>query len=160
MNGIATFFRESLLARFLIPAGFFITIFGVAILVINLNNQNYVKIESSVSKVEIEEEEHYDSDDNLVEATYEISVKYTVDGKEYEGVLVGLPKYDIGEKMTIYYNPDDPTQITQTKSLILPIVLIVGGIAAFTGGIISGINSYKRYKKMKDQEKGWAANGK
>ena len=53
------------------------------------------------------------------------------------------------------YNPKNPNEITQVKSLILPIAIILAGIAALTGGIVSGVNAVKRYQKMKDQEKGW-----
>ena len=40
MNTIATFFRESRLARFLIPGGLFIVIFGIIMYSINIKNQN------------------------------------------------------------------------------------------------------------------------
>ena len=57
--------------------------------------------------------------------------------------------------MTIYYNPDDPSLITQTKSLIIPLIMAAAGIAAFVFGLISGANALKRYQKMKDQEREW-----
>lgn len=155
MNKIATLLRESGLARFLIPTGLMLIIFGVIVFVININNQNYIKTDSYVTKTELQEAEHTDIDGNHVEATYIVYVKYTVDGKDYEATLEGLPKYKEGKRITIYYNPEDPNKITQTKSLILPIAIIAGGVAALIGGIVSGINAYKRYKKMKEQEKGW-----
>ena len=57
--------------------------------------------------------------------------------------------------MTIYYNPADPNEITQTKSLIVPIIIIAVGIAALVGGILSAVNAVKKYGKMKEQEKEW-----
>ena len=60
------------------------------------------------------------------------------------------------EKMTIYYNPDDPNMITQSKSLLIPLAIIAGGIAMLVGGIVSILNAVKRYKKMKAQEEEWA----
>jgi hypothetical protein len=57
--------------------------------------------------------------------------------------------------MTIYYNPTDPSQITQTKSLVFPIMFIVLGIASLTAGIISAVNAFKKMKKMKEQERSW-----
>ena len=124
--------------------------------IINTKNSDYIKTESVVSKVEVAQEAYVDADGNHVEATYDISVKYTVDGKEYEAELNGLSERKTGDRITIYYNPSDPSQITQTKSLLLPIAIILGGIVAFVSGIISGIKSIKRYKKMKEQEKEWA----
>ena len=40
--------------------------------------------------------------------------------------------------------------------MILNICLLVAGIIALTGGIISIINAVKRHKKMKKQEEGWS----
>ena len=156
MNNIAAILRESKLARFFIPAGLILIVFGIAVFIINQKNQNYVKTEATVTKAELEQEAHTDEKGNRTEATYNISVKYSVDGKDYEAGLSGLPEKKSGEKMTIYYNPDDPAMITQTKSLILPLAFIAGGIVALVGGIISGINAVKKYKKMKNQEKEWA----
>lgn len=159
MNKLFTFFRESQVARFLIPLGLILTIFGIVVFSINMKNQNYIKTESTISKVELVEEEHIDANGDTVQATYKVYVKYSVDGKNYEeelGELAG--EYKEGEKMTIYYNPKNPSEITQTTSLVLPIVMIVGGIAAFIGGIVSGANAIKRHKKMKEQEKEWAKN--
>ena len=59
------------------------------------------------------------------------------------------------KKRLSYYNPKDPSQVTMTKSLILPIIIIVAGIASLVGGIISAVKAIKRYKDMKEQEKGW-----
>lgn len=157
MNKIMVFLRESSTARFFIPLGLVLIVFGVAMFIINTKNEDYIKTEAVVSKTELVEPEHTDIDGNTVEATYKIFVKYTVDGKEYNEELGDLPDaYRINEKMTIYYNPDDPSEITQTKSKIIPIVMIVLGCTSFVGGIVSGVNSIKNYKKMNEQEKGWS----
>ena len=155
MNKIITFMRESGPARALIPMGLILIIFGIIMFVINSNNQDYIKIESIVSNVELVQEAYVDSDGNQVEAIYNAIVKYTVDEKEYEGVLENVSKYDIGDKVTIYYNPKNPKEITQIKSLVLPLIIIAAGIASLVGGIISATRAIKRYKQMKEQEKGW-----
>ncbi len=156
MNKMITFMRESSTARFFIPAGILLIIFGIFMFVINNKNQDYIKTEAIVSNVELLEEEYTDIDGNLVEATYSANVKWTVDGKEYEEKLENVSKYNIGDKMTIYYNPKDPSQITQTKSLILPIAIIALGVAALIGGMVSAINAIKKHNKMKEQERNWA----
>ena len=156
MNKLATFFRESTTARFFIPLGIILIVFGVIMFMINKENQNYIEIEAVVSKTELAEEAHYDNDNNYVEATYIVYVKYTVDGKEYDEELGELSGYKKDQKVTIYYNPQDPSKITQTKSLILPIVFVVAGVVSLVGGIISGLNAIKRVKKMKEQERSWA----
>ena len=155
MNKFLTFLRESSTARFFIPAGIILIAFGVFMFVINTKNQDYIKVESTVSNVKLVQEEYFDTDGNRVEATYDVIVKYTVDGKEYDGTLDNVSKYNIGDKVTIYYNPKDPSQITQTKSLILPIVIIILGVSSVTGGIVSAVNAVKRHKQMKEQERSW-----
>lgn len=155
MNKFLTFMRESSTARFFIPAGLVLIIIGVAIFIINSKNQDFLPVESTVSNVVLAEEAYTDTDGNHVEATYNISLKYSVDGKEYDGSLENVSKYSVGDKIKIYYDPKDPSQITQTKSLIFPIILFALGIISFGYGTISAINAVKRHKKMKDDERKW-----
>ena len=159
MNKIVTLFRESSSARALIPIGLILLISGIVILFINTQNRNYIETTATITSVEIDNEETTDNEGNKVEATYKAKIKYTVDGKEYENELGGLSKRSEGQKMKIYYNPSNPSEITQTKSIILPIAIIAGGLVAFVAGIISGVNAIKRYQKMARQEEEWE-NGK
>ena len=43
-----------------------------------------------------------------------------------------------------------------TKSLILPIVMTLVGVASLSFGIINAVNTVKKNKKMKEQERSWA----
>ena len=156
MNKLFTFMRESSIARFLIPVGLILITFGIFVLIINLNNQNYIKIESTVVDIKEEEDIITDGDGNHTTITYDVTVNYTVDGTEYTGTLDNVSKHKVGDKMDIYYNPDDPNQITETKSLILPVVIIALGAASFSSGIVSAVNVVKRHKQMKEQERSWA----
>lgn len=156
MNKLATFFRESSTARFLIPVGILLTIFGIVMFMINKQNQNYIETEAVVSRTELAEEAYVDENGNNVEARYKVFVKYNVDGKDYEEELGELAGYERNQKVTIFYNPQDPYKITQIKSMVLPIGIIAAGVACFVGGIISGLNAIKKYKKMKEQERSWA----
>lgn len=155
MNKIIMFFRESITARFFIPLGIILIVFGVIIFGINKENQNYIKTNAIVSRMDLVRESYIDENHNEVEATYNVYVKYNVDGKEYEEELGELSGYKENQEITIYYNPDDPVKITQTKSLVLPIVMILFGFVSFVGGIISGLNAIKKIKKMNDQEREW-----
>jgi hypothetical protein len=150
MNKIMDFMKESGTSKFLIPAGLFLVIIGVIVLITTINNKDYIKVESTITNVVLAEEAYIDTEGNHVDATYDVTVKYTVDGKEYEQTLNGLSKQNIGDKMTIYYNPKDPTQITQTKSLLFPIIFITGGVLLLCGGIIGSINSIKRNKEQEE----------
>ena len=155
MNKTVSFMRESSVARFLLPVGIMLIIFGGVMLVINNKNKDYIKIEATVIDVKEEEDIVTDGDGNHTTITYKVTLKYTVDDKEYTGTLDNVSKQKVGDKMVIYYNPKDPNQITQTKSFVLPIVIIVVGIASLIGGIISAVNAVKCHKKIKEQERNW-----
>ena len=156
MNKIITFMRESQTARFFIPAGLFMTIIGIIIFAITLSNQNYIQVESTVANVEERQETDIVDGEEQFTTVYNVTLNYEVDGKEYTQTLDNVSKCKVGDKMTIYYNPENPSQITQSKSIIVPIVIIAGGIAFLAGGIISAVNAVKRHKKMEDQERSWA----
>ena len=155
MNKIATILRESKTARFLIPIGIFFIVFGIITFVLTQKAKNYLPTDSTITKVEIYEEASTDTEGNRTEATYSVTVKYTVDGKDYESVLVGVSKQKEGDKMKIYYDPSDPSQITQSKSPIIPLIIIVAGVAALIGGIVSLVNAVNKYKRMNEQEQEW-----
>ena len=157
MNKLFSFMRESSVARFLLPVGLILIIFGGIMFVINSKNQDYIKIEATVIDVKEEQETTTDEEGtNTTNTIYNVTINYTVDGQEYMQTLDNVSKHKVGDKMDIYYNPKDPNQITQTKSLILPIALIVAGFASLIGGIISVVNAIKRHKKMNEQERKWA----
>ena len=156
MNKIVTIIRESALARFLIPAGIMLIAAGIVFLVVTVQNRDYIRTESTVTKVETDEEAGVDEKGNPEDPTYKVTLKYTVDGTEYEAELGGVSKYDEGDKMTIYYDPSDPSQIKQTKSMLIPLAMIIAGIAALVGGILSAVNTVKKYNKMRNQEREWA----
>ena len=144
MNKIITIIRESALARFLIPAGVILIVFGVVFFGASKRNQHYEKAEAQVTSVVLEEAASTDANGNRTEATYLLGLKYTVDGKEYEADLSGVSKHEVGDRITIYYDPADPSRITQTKSLIIPLIIIAAGIAAVVAGIVSGVNVIRR----------------
>ena len=156
MNKIITIIRESALARFLIPAGVILIVFGIFFFGANKRNQHYKKTEAQVTSVVLEEAASTGATGTRTEATYLLGLKYTVDGKEYETDLSGMSKREVGDRIAIYYDPADPSRITQTKSLIIPLIIIAAGIAAVVDGIVSAVNTIRRYQNMKAQEREWA----
>ena len=156
MNKIITIIRESALARFLIPAGIILIVFGVVFFGASKRNQHYKQTSAQVTSVTLEEAASTDVNGNRTEATYTLGIRYTVDGKEYENDLSGMSKREAEDRIVIYYDPDDPNMITQTKSLIIPLVIIAAGIGAVVAGIVSGVNVIRRYNRMKAQEREWS----
>ncbi len=154
MNKVAKFFRDYSFARFFIPAGILLLVFGIATLVIMNKNKNYIKTEAIVTKADLEEEEHYEGDDHY-DATYRVYVKYTVDGTVYEEELGILSGYKVGDKVTIYYNPENPRQISEKVTILVPIIFIIGGVVSLVAGVISAVGTYNKNKVLKLQEEKW-----
>ena len=152
----AAIFRESGPARFLIPAGIILIIFGIIFFRSSVQARDYLRTEATVVTAEREEETVTDSSGTRTEVTWNVTLSYTADGREYEAELSGVGECKAGDKMTIWYDPADPGRITQSKSVIVPLVLIAAGIAAFAGGAVSGVRAVKKMKKMKEQEREWA----
>ena len=142
MNSIITFIRQFII----IPIGIVFIICGILLITIDFKNQNYIKIEATVSKTILIEDTHYDENGNQVEAIYKIFVKYTVNGIDYEEEYGDFSGYEEGDKITISYNPEDPSIIVQPAGLLLPIIFIVLGVISLTIGIINLMkNRLKKY---------------
>lgn len=154
MNNIFKLFRETSFGRFFIPLGVILIVVSIFTFISIDNTKGYVKTEGIVSKTELYEEAYYDGDTHF-DATYTVYVKYTVDNTEYEEEFGVFSNYSKGDKVTISYNPSNPKEIAQPNSIVLPIVLLILGIASLVGGIISLIKSIKKLKTLKLQEEGW-----
>ena len=156
MNKFATILRESGPARFLIPVGIILVVVGAIMFVLTQRTQDYLPANATVSKVELEEAAYTDSEGDHHPASYLIGFKYTVDGKEVESELSGLGEYKLGDKVKLFYNPEDPTQITMSKSLLVPGAMIAVGALTLLAGIVSAVRAVKKLKNMKAQEREWA----
>ena len=154
MDKVVRFFRDYALARFLVPLGILLIVFGVILSGIQNTRKNYPQVNGVVSKADLYEEAHYEGDEH-VDATYTIYVKYTVDGKEYEESLGELPEMKVGTTVKLDYNPDDPTDISQPTGVILPIAMMAAGVAVLVGAVVSIVTTVKRNKALRKQEEEW-----
>ena len=127
INGIWLFF---------IPAGIFLIVFSILMFISFNNTKNYIEINGVVSKTKLYEEAYTD-EDTYHEATYEINVKYTVDGKEYDSYLGVLSGYEVGDTITISYDPNNPEKIAQKSGIVWPIGVLILEIGFVIGGVIS-----------------------
>ena len=139
MNRIAKFFRDYALARFLLPAGIIAVIFGILTVGPVASRLNYPTTQAAVSRTELYEEAHYE-DDTRHDATYTVFVRYAVDGVEYEEEYGVFPAMQKGQAITINYNPDDPRDIGQPNSMLLPYGVIAAGVLALAGGVSANRN--------------------
>ncbi len=154
MNRIAKFFRDYALARFALPAGLILLVFGIFVINPVAKRLNYPQTEATVTKAELYEEAYYDGDTHR-DATYRIFVKYNVDADEYEEEYGIFPEMKVGSTVKINYNPEDPRDIGQPNSMLLPYGLIAGGCAVLAVGIVSIIRTRKKNEALKKQEEEW-----
>ena len=158
MNKLATFFRETYVARFLIPAGLILMVFSIFLFRAVDHTKDFKKTEAYVSRLEPAEAEYTDNQGELHPATETVYLKYTADGQEYETEYGVFPVgYKIGDKKTIGYNPLNPAEISDSAGFILPIAVLAGGVIAFIAGIISLIRAIKKQKALRKQEEEWSS---
>ena len=154
MNRIAKFFRDYSFARFVLPLGLVLIIFGCIMYGPVLARQSYPQTVAVVSRTELFEEA-YSENGTHHEATYRIFVKYTVGGTEYEEEYGVLPEMKVGTALKINYNAADPHDIGQPNSILLPIGMVVSGIVLLAVGVISIIKTRQKNKALKLQEEEW-----
>ena len=94
-------------------------------------------------------------------ATCTIFVDYEVDGKTYNEIYVGDGHdMQVGQKVTVYYNPEKPTQITDGRKIptLSVYLVIIGGALFLIGGYLvfwmnqnpdKGIEIYNRIFKKR-----------
>ncbi|MBQ9826624.1 MAG: DUF3592 domain-containing protein [Firmicutes bacterium] len=142
--------------RFLLPLGIILLIFGIASMGVK-DARNYIKVSAVVSRAELVQEAYTDSDSTHHDAEYEIHVKYTVAGREYESELGILSDVKVGDQMNVYYNPADPSEVVQMRNqAIIPYIFVGVGALALIGGILNLIKAAQKLKRMQEQEAEWS----
>ena len=154
MNRLAKFLRDYSFARFFIPAGIILLVFGIVIFGITDKRKDYPQMEATVTSAELYEEA-YDEGDIHHDSTYRVFIKYTVDGKEYETEYGIVPQMKVGTTVKINYNPSDPADISEQTRFLLPIGMIAAGAASLTAGCISIYVTHNKNKVMRQQEEEW-----
>ncbi|MBR6331756.1 MAG: DUF3592 domain-containing protein [Dehalococcoidales bacterium] len=104
--------------------------------VFNLIQQgSYIETTAIVSNVE------YDYDYAREETEVDITVKYTVDGKEYESLLNSTSTgYKIGDTLKIKYDPKDPSKVINSSktyafvAMGFGLVIVIAGVFSLLRG--------------------------
>lgn len=147
-NKFARFMRNTGPARFLIPAGLILIIFGVILL--GFKTDNYVETVGKVTKVE----QYLDHTGEDTQTVYDVDFDYTVDGKQYSSSFTGLGKaYNVGDDIKVFYNPEDPQETTNAKTGIIGPIAIALGAIALIGGILSAVKAFRKSKELDEQIK-------
>lgn len=99
---------------------------GFGVYFLFFNTKGFIKTDAVITGIKVRR--------NGKHKTGTVSVKYTVDGMEYNSSFEGYSSgYHKGKTLTILYDPKDPNNIDSGSKLAAVISLIVGilGIAAF-----------------------------
>lgn len=156
LNKIAKFLSDYVFATFALPVGLILIIFGYVIYGPVLTRQDYPQTDAVVSRTELYEDAYYDSaSETHHDATYRIFVKYSLNGEEYEEEYGIFPEMKVGANVKIAYNPDDPRDISQPNTVLLPIGIIAGGTVCLAAGVVSVVKTRKKNEKLKKQEEEW-----
>ena len=139
-NKFARFMRNTGPARFFVPLGIALIVFGILMFV--FNNDSYLETVGTVTEVV----ETLNAENNKV---YDVSVSFTVDGKKYDCTFTEQTKeYKAGDDIKVYYDPEDPTKTSPSKTGILPPVLIGLGVVALVAGVLMTVKAYKKSNEL------------
>ena len=129
-------------ARFLVPVGVILIVVGIILL--GFKTDNYVETTGEIAEVEklpaVEDEPQQ----------YDVKIKYTVDGKDYETVFSNVSgDYKVKDSIKVYYDPEDPNKTTNTKGgSFIGLIMIVAGAAALVFGVYSAVKAFKQSKAL------------
>lgn len=148
INKFARFMRNTGPARFLIPAGLILIIFGIILL--GFKTDKYEETIGKVTRVE----EYLDQTGEDTQTVYDVDFEYTVGGNQYTGSFNGIGKaYKVGDNIKVFYDPEDPQKTTNAKTGIIPPIAIGLGALAIVGGVLSAIKAFKKSKELDEQIK-------
>lgn len=140
-NKFARIMRNTGPARFFIPAGIILIVFGV--LMLGFKTDNFIETTAKITAVT---ECPKEADENQ---QYDIDFTYTANGKEYQSTFSNMEgSYAVGDDITVYYDPADPQKITNSKMDILAPVIIVVGAAAIVFGIYKTATEFKKSREL------------
>ena len=140
-------FRKLQVVRFyagLIAVGLLFTLIG-GFLIYKTATVTYESTEATIVRVEEFSDPSVESS-NATAVRYRYFIDYEANGEKYSNVEFGEytePAFE-GDKMTVYYNIDDPSQIKSDGSDLVIYVVFAVGIAALVFGIINLIKIIKK----------------
>ena len=142
-NKIARLMRNTGPARFFIPVGIFLIIFGV--LMFGFNTKDFVQTTGKITAVE-----EVTEDKNNKE--YDVSFTYIANGEELQGTFSNLSgTFNVGDEIAVYYDPADPNRISNGRVAGFEAPLIIAaGIAAIGYGLFRTLKAFRKSKALDD----------
>ena len=146
-NKFARFMRNTGPARFLVPLGIVLIVFGF--LTRGFDTENFVETVGKVTAVET----HTEITDGRQEEQYDATVVFTANGRQYETVFANLlNEVKVGEDIKVLYDPADPDRNSNTKvsKLFSPALMGVGALAIVLGVFLM-VKATKKSKALDQQ---------
>lgn len=143
-NKFAKFMRNTGVARFLVPFGIVMIVFGAI-----MSGFNTDTFEETVGKV-TDVYEHIDATDQGKEKKYDISFSYTVGGKQYDGLFADMPEeMKVGDDIKVYYDPADPNRATNAKigKFVGPAIM-GAGVLVIAYGVFTAVKAFKKSREL------------
>ena len=139
-NKLARLSRNTGPARFFIPVGIILIVFGII-----LSGMRTDKFEQTVGTVTSVTEEIEDG-----QKQYDVGVAYTVDGKQYETTFENLTgDFTEGAQIDVYYNPENPESTSNARmSSLFSLALIGLGALAVVFGILQTVKAFKKSREL------------
>lgn len=155
MKNLIYWIRETSTGRFFIPLGIILLVMSFLFYQMMDQTKSFKKVEATVTNMVLVTEEHTEGD-QTVDATYDVTVQYTVDGTTYEESYGEHSGLEVGDKIQIVYNPDNPKEIAQPITIVVPVIMAILGLAALGGGIVSIVMAINKKKRLEEQEESWS----
>ena len=148
-NKFARIMRNTGPARFFVPVGIILIVFGIFML--GFNTDEYVETTGKITAVTACPR---DEDENQ---QYDVDFTYTVDGKKYENTFAYLEgSYNVGDDIKVYYDPKDPQKVTNSRMDFLAPIIIAVGAAAVVFGVYKTVNAFKKSRELDNAVPGGA----
>lgn len=149
-NKLAKLMRNSGPARTFVPAGIIILIFGIFML--GMKTDTFEETVGYVTSVE-----EHTNDEKQKE--YDVTFTYTAGGQEREGVFADMPEaYSVGQEIPVFYDPENPEKITNSKGgSLLGLILVILGAAAIAAGILRTVTAFKKSAELEKNVSGSAS---
>ena len=140
-NKFARIMRNTGPARFFVPVGLILIIVGIILL--TFNTDSYVETTGKITEV-IECPKEADENQQ-----YDVNFTYTVDGKEYNNTFNNLEgEYKVGNEIKVFYDPENPEAVTNSKMGFIPLVMIGLGAVAVIFGAYKTVNAFKNSSRL------------
>lgn len=143
-NKFARLMRNTGPARFFLPVGIVLIIFGIILM--GMNTGNYVETNGTITAVTALPKTADETQ------AYDVEIRYTVDGKDYTTTFPNVSgDYQTGADIKVFYDPADPTRTTNSKMNIIAPIMIGVGALALVFGIYKTVKAFQKSKELDER---------